>query len=69
MGRGYTGQSKEDLAYDKMQRVLWLNRNKKAKKTPTTLLESLKEVCPHTWKEELAKMKKEYAEQHSKSNP
>ena len=63
MGRGYTGESKEDIAVRKMEKM---NRRNKTpqKKTPSNLLESLQEAFPNTWKDEIEKMKREHAEQN-----
>jgi hypothetical protein len=62
MGRGYTGQSKEDIAINKMLKEC--RKHKTTKKAPRNLLESLQEVFPDTWREELEKMKREHAEQN-----
>lgn len=63
MGRGYTGESKEDIAVRKMEKM---NRRNKTpqKKTSSNLLESLQEAFPDTWRDEIAKMKKEHAEKN-----
>lgn len=62
MGRGYTGQSKEDIAVNKMLKEC--RKHQATKKAPRNLLESLQEAFPDTWKDEIEKMKKEYAEQN-----
>lgn len=62
MGRGYTGQSKEDIAINKMLKES--RKHKTQKRAPKNLLESLQEVFPDTWRDELEKMKREYAEQN-----
>jgi len=63
MGRGYTGESKEDIAYRKIEKM---NRRNKTpqKRAPSNLLESLQEAFPDTWRDEIEKMKREYAEQN-----
>ena len=64
MGRGYTGQSKEDIAVNKMLKECRKHKTTPRKAPANHLLASLQEMCPHTWKEELAKMKKEHAEKN-----
>lgn len=63
MGRGYTGESKEDIAIRKMEKM---NRRNKTpqKNAPRNLLESLQEVFPDTWRDEIEKMKREHAERN-----
>lgn len=67
MGKGYTGDSKEDIAYRNVERTLRKHRGE-YKRPPSNLLESLQAAFPDTWKEELDKMRKEYAAERNKSN-
>jgi hypothetical protein len=64
MGRGYTGQSKEDIAVSNMERMCRRHKTEPRKVPENHLLASLQEKYPHTWKEELKKMKAEHAEQN-----
>jgi 16S rRNA C967 or C1407 C5-methylase (RsmB/RsmF family) len=61
MARGYSGQSKEDIAINNMLRQN--KKNKSAYKAPPkNLLESIQAAFPDTWKEEIEKMKREHAD-------
>ncbi len=68
MGRGYTGDSKSDKAYNRMERAMErsdrANRNRERKPLGNPILAQLQELYPDTWTEELAKMRKEHNNQN-----
>lgn len=55
MSRGQIGDNKESIAYSKLEKQLRKDRTLR-KKAPNGLLESLKEMYPQTWKQELQAM-------------
>jgi hypothetical protein len=63
MARGYTGDSKEDIAYNKMEKMLKHNRTA-YKAPPKNLLESIQAAFPETWEEEIEKMRREHADKN-----
>jgi hypothetical protein len=64
MGRGYTGQSKEDIAVNNMERMCRKYKTVSRKVPDNHLLASLQEAFPDTWREEIQKMKAEHAERN-----
>jgi hypothetical protein len=65
MGRGYTGQSKEDIAVSNMERMCRKHKTVPRKAPENHLLASLQEALPDTWREEIKKMKEEHAERNT----
>lgn len=64
MSRGQIGDNKESIAYSKLEKQLRKDRTPH-KKAPNGLLESLQEMYPQTWKQELQAMK----DQHRAAGP
>ena len=64
MGKGQIGESKEEIAFQNMQRMCRKHKTEPRKVPENHLLASLQEKYPYTWKEELKKMKAEHAEQN-----
>jgi hypothetical protein len=65
MARGYTGDSKSDKAYDRMNKAMERsergNRNTEKKASGNPIVEQLKALYPDTWQEELAQLQRDWA--------
>lgn len=65
MARGYTGDSKSDKAYDRMNKAMERsergNRNTERKKSGNPIIEQLKALYPDTWREHLAQLQRDWA--------
>jgi hypothetical protein len=65
MPKGQIGDTKEEIAFRNMERMCRKHKTEPRKAPENHLLASLQEKYPHTWKEELKKMKAEYASKHN----
>ena len=61
MSRGLVGESKESIAYNKIEKALKHDKTP-YKKQHANLLESLQAMYPTTWKEVLNEMRREYTQ-------
>lgn len=68
MGRGIVGESKESIAYSRIEKALKHDKTVH-KKQPSNLLESLQAMYPTTWKEVLKEMRREYTQSGSHVPP
>ena len=60
MSRGIVGESKESIAYSRIEKALKHDKTP-YKKQPSNLLESIQAMHPTTWKEVIREMRREYA--------
>jgi hypothetical protein len=65
MGKGQIGDSKEEIAFQNMERMCRKHKTEPRKAPANHLLASLQEVFPDTWREELKKMQADYASKHN----
>lgn len=65
MAKGQIGDSKEQIAFQNMERMCRKHKTEPRKAPANHLLASLQEVFPDTWREEIKKMQADYASKHN----
>jgi hypothetical protein len=65
MAKGQIGDSKEQIAFQNMERMCRKHKTEPRKAPANHLLASLQEIFPDTWREELKKMQADYASKHN----
>jgi len=61
MSRGIVGESKESIAYSRIEKALKHDKTP-YKKQPSNLLESIQAMHPTTWKEVIREMRREFTQ-------